>query len=286
MSRPDWLIVYDEGAGFGHLHRVQALAARIESRGSQVQIEPLVGPCRAPRLVVDSYRERADDRGMFAATVTVAFDDLHRDLAVDCVVDPSPGASACGHRAARHVLAGAAYTVIDPIVTELTPRAVRGRASRVLVTCGGTDHAGVAAAIASEIAANTSDVTVLLPTGPWWDGPLPDSVETLQVETGLAPDLSGVDVVVSGGGLTMCEALALGRPTVALIIAENQRPGIEYLTSAGAIVPSTPEHAAHDAAALIDDLERRQSLSIRGRELVDGRGADRVAESIMQLAAA
>src|SRR5690242_13194379 len=101
---------FDEGpgAGLGHRRRMEAVAGALTARGHTCDLAPLpvveLPPCDA--AVVDSYRQRADDRAFATAPVIVAVDDLARDLAVALVVDPSPGALGAAHRRARRVLAG------------------------------------------------------------------------------------------------------------------------------------------------------------------------------------
>jgi len=280
------MLLYDEGAGLGHRHRLQALGTSLERRGIAVSVAPLEAPVRAPRVVIDSYRVRADDQGSVDADRTVAFDDLRRDLSVDIVVDPSPGAAACVHRSARRVLAGAEYAVVDPRVIELARAELTGEATRILVSFGAADRDGLAASTAAEVARLIPDSAVFLPVGPWWDGPVPAGVHALHVDDGLAPDLATSDLVVTAGGVTLLEALALGRPTVVVVTAENQRIAAEHVASAGAAVLSTADAAARDAVALATDPARRRALSKRAAELVDGRGADRVAAAIVELDAA
>ena len=91
-------LVFDEGpgVGLGHRRRMEALARGARrAAATTVVLVPLGRDDRdRPRdvVVVDSYRVRADDRAFARAGVVVAVDDLARDLAVDLVVDPSPGA--------------------------------------------------------------------------------------------------------------------------------------------------------------------------------------------------
>src|SRR4051812_10776821 len=103
-------LAFDEGpgVGLGHRRRMEALAAALTARGHACILVPL--PARelpaCDAVVVDSYLLRADDAPFTGAAVTVAVDDLARDLAVTLVVDPSPGALGAAHRKARRVLAG------------------------------------------------------------------------------------------------------------------------------------------------------------------------------------
>ena len=132
-------LAFDEGpgAGLGHRRRMEAVAAELNRRGHECVLVPLSDRELPPSdagvevLVVDSYRVRADDRRFAGARVVGAVDDLARNLAVDLVVDPSPGAIGSAHRSARRVLAGATYALVPP----LDARCRGGSARR-----GGPEH--------------------------------------------------------------------------------------------------------------------------------------------------
>ncbi|MEP6624358.1 MAG: hypothetical protein ABJC79_07940, partial [Acidimicrobiia bacterium] len=139
------VLVADDGplAGLGHRRRLEALAAALGA----LDVETTVVALDAYRpggdvdlVVIDSYRERADDRGRFDARVVAAIDDLDRDLAVDVVVDPSPGADGSRHRRARRVLAGADYAIVDPALVVARASTSEPRPAdpvrRVVVTLG------------------------------------------------------------------------------------------------------------------------------------------------------
>lgn len=278
----DWVLVYDEGDGWGHERRMRALGKSLEARGAAPSLCPLRSPVSSPRIVVDAYTARADDPASFDAEVIVAFDDLMRDLAVDLVVDPSPGAEQRRHASARSALAGAEYAVVDPEIRRLARRPVGGGVASLLVSFGATDTAGIAAAVAGEIARALPGARVEVPIGPWWDGPVPAGVRALRCPDGLAPRLAGADLVVTGGGVTLLEALALGRPVVAVLQAENQRIAVDHAASAEAVIVSSAETAAQAAVGLARDAARRARLAGNASRLIDGLGADRVAAGILR----
>src|SRR5438552_918394 len=99
----DAVLVYDDGpdAGFGHRHRMDALADALVRRGFSATMQPVGTAVRAGVLVCDSNMTRADDLTLYRADRVIAVDDLDRDLSVDLVVDPSPGARPEVHRHSR-----------------------------------------------------------------------------------------------------------------------------------------------------------------------------------------
>jgi spore coat polysaccharide biosynthesis predicted glycosyltransferase SpsG len=262
---------------------MRALGDSLEARGATPSLTPLRGSVRSPGVVVDSYRARADDPALFEADAIVAFDDLARDLAVDLVVDPSPGAEPHRHPAARKVVAGAPYAVVDPEIRRMDRRPAGRPVASVLVTFGAADTAGLAAGVAAELARSLPDAVVELPLGPWWEAPVPTGVRAVRCPDGLAPRLATADLVVSAGGVTLLEALALGRPTVAVVTAENQRLAVEHAASAGAAIASSIESVGREATALAADAAGRATLAGNAARLVDGLGAGRVAAEVLAL---
>ena len=95
----------------------------------------------------------------------------------------------------------------------------------------------------------------------------------------MAQLLGSCRLAVVGAGTTVLEALALGTPTVAVRIAENQRlvaEALERLDVAAVADVFEPERVAAECAALLRDEPRREAMAIRARQAVDARGARRV----------
>lgn len=288
------LFVFDEGPGrgLGHRRRCAVIAAALRERGLECVELPLAGSVDAPIVVVDSYAVRADDRRRFRAGRVIALDDLARDLDVAVVVDPAPGASTAPHRRAGRVLAGAGYALVDPAVRAL--RDLHGdRPDRepktVLVATGAADSTGVGVAMASALAGSDLGLDVRLVVGPWGARPGADTrahgaVEIVERVDGLAPELVAADIVVTAAGVTLLEAMCLGRPTVAVATAPNQRGNLDGVLAAGAALGATPDRVVEAVARLVADRLLRGVLTRAATGLIDGRGSDRVADVIAELA--
>ncbi len=279
------ILVCDEGpaVGLGHRRRCEAIASALREYGFESAIVASTrGVVAAPVIIVDSYRVRADDRSRFVPDVVVAIDDLGRDLAVDLVVLPAPGASGSSYRNARDVLAGAAYSLVN-LAAPARERTIGDGRLRVLVTMGASDSAGIGQRIASEIAAAAPRLLTQLVLGPWGDTATPSGVVRIDGSRGIEDALSTADVVVTAGGVTLLESLALGRPTIVVETAANQRSNISSVIAAGAAMHCDVGSAALGAIALVGDSSARNSLALRGPQLIDGRGASRVAQAIAAL---
>jgi UDP-2,4-diacetamido-2,4,6-trideoxy-beta-L-altropyranose hydrolase len=91
----------------------------------------------------------------------------------------------------------------------------------------------------------------------------------------------------AGGGATW-ERCCLGAPTLAIVAATNQREVLQPLAGKGVIemlddALITGEAVARRAVELMEQPLKRTSMSARSQELVDGRGATRVAQKLIAL---
>ena len=118
--------------------------------------------------------------------------------------------------------------------------------------------------------------------GPWVEA-VAAGVERVDAPGGLASVLAAADLVVSAGGVTMLEACVLGRPTVAVAVAENQRAAVRALGAGGAVAVAELATALDTTVRLIDADSERAALGEIARATVDGRGAERVAAAIVEL---
>jgi len=286
------VLTFDEGpgVGLGHRRRMEALAAELESRAHDCTLVPLDALGRTVAhdvVIVDSYRVRADDGTFASARVVGAVDDLARDLAVDLVVDPSPGTVGAAHRRARRVLAGAAYALVHTPDAE-TVNAADDEVRRVLVTTGAADADGVGARIAESLRQSLRtrpDIEIRLVVGPWGASDVPAGVHAVLAPDGLETELAAASIVVTAGGVALLEACRLGRPTVALALADNQRQAVHGLEQEHAVIVAAADTVAAAVEALIHDRGRRIALGVAARSAVDGKGVIRVADTIEQLAA-
>jgi spore coat polysaccharide biosynthesis predicted glycosyltransferase SpsG len=282
------LLFCDEGpgVGLGHRARCEAIAGAVRRRGLDAAVLPISGGIvAAPLIVVDSYRFDADDRHHFVPDVVIAVDDLERDMAVDCIVAPSPGARADVYTKAATVLAGGQYALIEPVALDpSSPDSTSDPRPRVLVSTGAADADGVGARLAAALHAARPDVLVQLVIGRWGCADVPDGVEAVIGAPGLHTLLAAADVVVTAGGVTLLEALHLGRPCVTFAVADNQLANVHAVGESGAAIVTTPGRAAAVAGTLLDDDARRAELATTAAALIDGHGVDRVASVIVDLA--
>ncbi len=97
------------------------------------------------------------------------------------------------------------------------------------------------------------------------------------------------DLMISGGGSTTWERMCLGLPSVVISIADNQTKTnralhtfgyVEFLGESDQVTSSMIAGAIRHC---ISNPERIKNMSVKGMEMVDGRGAVSVSERIVEL---
>ncbi|MFZ3263887.1 MAG: UDP-2,4-diacetamido-2,4,6-trideoxy-beta-L-altropyranose hydrolase [Terriglobales bacterium] len=176
-------------------------------------------------------------------------------------------------------------------------RRIPERASKVLVTIGGSDPYNLSVRILESIALlGQADLQLVLVVGssnPHFQclqsatGRLPVRVRIVQDALDMPELMAWADVAISGAGGTSYELCYMGLPSLLFVIAENQRGVAEHLSELSAAVHAGTAHDfnsqrfAEELCCLIGDMERRRAMSHRARALVDGLGGDRVRAALL-----
>lgn len=257
-------------------------------------------------LVIDHYGldatwERAVAR---LGGTRIALDDLaDRPHDVELLIDVTPGDAAryadlLPAAAAR--LLGPAYALLQPEYRKLRRRTDDrdGPVSTVLVSFGAVDTddrcTSAIAAIRTILGTAVAIDIVVGRFAPHLDGlraaALDDPELRIHVDTAeMAMLMARADLAIGAGGTTSWERACLGVPSIVCAVAANQHHNINALARSGAAIRIDggtrfqPElRAALHLAAVNPGL-----LSLgarRARQLVDGRGTERVAAAILPAA--
>ncbi len=280
--------------GFGHVGRCLALCEEIGEAAAFTTSDPGLTAyltARGARLVrvdVDTpvvVLDRAAEVGLpevqrfqaHGSRVVLVDDAGPARTVADLVVDPPTGPSwppASGPR-----LGGFEHVLLRREIRAARSRPTPGVG--VLVSMGGSDPEGLTPRLAQALRQAGIEMAVAL--GPGYRGP--------QIPEAVAPDtwpnaLAGASLVVTRFGHTLLEAAHLGVPAVVVVSDGRDRRDASAFAAHGTIrwLESTaPEAVADAAAAMIEHDEERLRMSRRGRQLVDGLGAARVAAAVMEL---
>lgn len=175
---------------------------------------------------------------------------------------------------------------------------VREQPKLVLLSFGGSDPQGLTLKAARALQGLDPGVEVVAVAGPAFSfrrefealsAALPRRIPLINEAGGhIAELMLEADVMVGSGGMSVYEIAALGTPGI--ILGQNAREDrrmrdfaahgtVEYL-GLGTEVEETAVAAA--VASLLADGGRRRAMSGRGRALVDGFGATRAAEVVLE----
>ncbi len=108
---------------------------------------------------------------------------------------------------------------------------------------------------------------------------------------GLQNLISDCDFAVGAGGVSAVERAAAGRPSLTIALNALQVPASRALAQAGAtadcglLASLSAEKLDTALMSLARDRSARASMARSGRRVVDGRGAERVAQRLLQQAA-
>jgi spore coat polysaccharide biosynthesis predicted glycosyltransferase SpsG len=188
---------------------------------------------------------------------------------------------------------GTSYAVLDPIYAFLgrQRRHVRQRIARVAINLGGGDNGTSFCVVVEGLRRWGRAIEVVGVPGftPWGQEMLVErNLEPLRFRwaspnESVANVLYRSDLAITAGGLSALEALATGTPLMALAHDTYQQLTVSALARAEACVDLgraaglKPSHVGPVVNALDVDPGRRARLMTRGRQIVDGRGAERVA---------
>lgn len=292
------VVLADSGPriGFGHVGRCLAILEELDGRAAVAVRDPatvrvlttrgvpLAAPdAPAPVLLVD--RRRPTSAGEVARmrasgrSVCLLDDEGTGRTVADLVVDPPTGCAwppAGGRR-----LAGFEHALLRHEVRAAAGHGLSG--VEVLLSMGGSDPEGLTAPLA--LALRAAGVSVLSVLGPTYRGPQPDG-EVLADARDWPRALAGARLLVGRFGHTLLEAAHVGTPALAL--ATNERAAVEATAfAAHGTAEATRVGGAGDVGdvvvrvlALLSEPDRLASMAARGRELVDGLGAARVAAAL------
>lgn len=227
-------------------------------------------------------------------------------LRADLVHDASPGVTA-DHYAERaqlpdggHWLTGPAYALVGEAFQaerRRLPAPAAQPVRRALLCFGGGDDRGAAlAALAWLEAAGFAGTRVVLTTrlNPHLPALEECARQSPRIELHVdnwqpAPLMAGCQLALSAGGTVLYELACLGVPTAITCIADNQQAPARFWQAAGLATllgHLSDLRAAPPVAALQDliaDANLRLALSRQLRSAVDGQGARRVMDALLEL---
>ena len=256
-------------------------------------------------IVVDGYHFRPKYLSELQKNNRILLIDDNAELdfyPADLVLNQNPHArpEMYANRESRtRVLLGPRYALLrnEFAVCRNWNRRVPTRASKALLTVGGSDPKNLTPRILSALATlPVEELQIRVVVGGSAenlkaveaaaaennDG----RIEVLSNVSNMAELMTWADLAVAGAGTTCWEMCLLGLPAVLIVVAENQRRLAEYLSTIGAAGACDAESL--DIASLqqltcelLANQDRRREMSQAGRQLVDGLGRERVDAALL-----
>jgi len=249
-------------------------------------------------VVVDHYALGAEWEGKVRRTGVriVAIEDLpDRRHDCDLLVDANFRADANPASSARALL-GPQYAMLAPEFRQARGRERDGSVRRILVGYGGTDPTNEtckALAALAAIGMNRPEIDVAVGNAYPHDDAVQAALRHLpgaRLHRGL-PHLAflmqACDLAMGAGGTSTWERLCLGLPAIVSTTAANQVRSVAALATDGYFLylgPAeqvTSEAMKQSLMTKIADPDALRRESARGRTLVDGAGAVRVADAML-----
>ena len=175
-------------------------------------------------------------------------------------------------------------------------REIPAVARKVLVTLGGSDPDNVTAKVMQALA-DFEDLEIVVVVG----GSNPhleylnsrielqnSKVELIVNATNVPELMAWADLAIAAGGSTSWELAFMGLPSIVLALANNQVAICMALKQKGICVALGAADAVNNMAlalqvrAALSDCDQRSTMSKRGRLLVDGSGATRIASILAE----
>ncbi len=193
---------------------------------------------------------------------------------------------------AEQILLGCTYTPIRPVFAK-QEYVVKDCVRHILVTTGGSDSFGIAKQLAKRLVKYPEYHTHIV-CGKFSESlPVLQAMETQHSNLTVYTDVKEMwnlmkqcDIAISAAGTTLYELCAVGVPTICFSVAENQ------VVAGNTFAEKTPMCYAGDYVQLEDGLfvrilevvqqwsalpvEERRNMSDRLRNIVDGKGAERI----------
>jgi UDP-2,4-diacetamido-2,4,6-trideoxy-beta-L-altropyranose hydrolase len=255
-------------------------------------------------VVVDGYRfDSKYQHNLKSAALKVLFvDDLGQceHYSADLVLNQNVHAIAsmyADREAHTRLLLGPRFAMLrrDFKPWRKWQREITPNGCKVLVTMGGSDPDNVTAVVLEALRDVKIDgleiVAVLGGSNPHTAFPEKFANQSLPIRllrnaSNMPQLMAWADVALSAAGSTCGEMCLLGLPAILIDLAENQRPVARELGRQSVAIHlgsskevTVPKIAGHVQSLLLS-TELRVSLARRSRQLVDGRGTERVMSAI------
>lgn len=251
---------------------------------------------KADMLITDSY---SVDETYFKETKkifnkTAYIDDINQHyFNVDFLINQNCDAEDFHYKANSDtkLLLGTDYILLRDEFKSLQSKDIKNRVYDVMITVGGADPNKLTETILNYVSRMDYNFHVVI--GPsFGDISFVENFEAHNIKLYYNADMCEImkkcDMAIAACGSTLYELSACGVPTLGIIVADNQQGIANKLNSMGTIQnlgwynKIGKEDLINNIIKLDNDCMLRKSLSEKASKIVDGKGAERIAELLCE----
>lgn len=195
-------------------------------------------------------------------------------------------------------LLGAQYTLLRPEYAAILPKEINEVVTNILITTGGSDPKSYTIKILKRLEllnqfGNNVIINVVIGPGfnnenelQYFSQRYPNIIFHKNKKT-LSDLMQNSDLAISAGGSTLYELCYLGVPTITFVMAENQRLLVESLSQKKCVCAVNFDLHTNendfDAVYMqfLNGYKLRNEVSKRCRNLIDGKGPQRIVSEIL-----
>lgn len=197
----------------------------------------------------------------------------------------------------QKVLLGTKYFLIREQFKNINKRAINKEVKSILITMGGADPMNLTPKFISMVSSINGNFKINVVVGNAFKNikEIKDidknnsQIKLYYNVENMADLMYESDIAISAGGITLYELSIVGTPTIVLIQAENQVLPSNIFNDKGIILNLGYGNKVNELCfkqafvKLINDYNKRKKMFENGREILDGKGAERCVEKILMM---
>ncbi len=280
-------------------YQVEMLNHTADFDAEDTAVEEILQRYGVDMLIIDSYAydQSRLERMAGLDLITVCIDDMNlHEFNVDFVVNGNLYAPQLKYNGRACQLLGSEFLLLREDFNRLSARQIGLPMRDVLISLGAADMENATPGLL-KILFDYSHFTELewhVVIGPVFKNA--DQIDFLarkysNVHIYHKPPIKNLmsfcDIAISAAGSTIYELAACGVPAISVVVADNQLMLAEEAERQGLAInlgwyqKLQPDKLFRSLEELRDDCETRARMSARGQSLIDGRGAERLAEILL-----
>lgn len=226
----------------------------------------------------------------------ITFDDINEGMKhADLVINAIWGCKKkYPYRGNSHHLVGSDYILLPQRIHELRKSTLMSdKTLSIGVSMGGSDTHDSTGKITDFLISKYKEIDIHIFLGPLYKGNVSEAMskdhQNLHIKRNvpdLLEEISKMDYVICGGGLSLFEFIALGKMVMACANEVHEEETIDYFTEKGVCVNLGAVHSRIDYEKIIDWLNSKDNavkMASKAAKTIDGNGLQRCVDAIKKI---